>query len=210
MISRRPYNANQAYPQRSRVMRAAQQRILGFTLIEVLVALVIVSLGIFAAVAVVSQSARTKTQLREKTFAHWVAMNVITEWRAKHSLPAEQTSGDMQMATENFHYEMRLSETGFKNLWMLEVSVSNADRPQVLDVVQGFINQEHLKPNPAVVVWDNDPTTISNSSQSPTTNTSAPLAPIPSVTNVGELNSPTDTRSDSSGTTTPETVEPKP
>ena len=53
----------------------------GFTLIEVLAALVIVALGMIAAIQAVTQSARNGTYLRDKTLAHWIGMNVLTERR---------------------------------------------------------------------------------------------------------------------------------
>ena len=51
----------------------------GFTLIEVLAALVIVALGMLGVIQAVTQTARNGTYLREKTLAHWIAMNLITE-----------------------------------------------------------------------------------------------------------------------------------
>ena len=48
----------------------------GFTLIEVLAALVIVALGMLGVIQAVTQTARNGTYLREKTLAHWIAMNV--------------------------------------------------------------------------------------------------------------------------------------
>ena len=46
-----------------------------------LAALVIVALGMLGVIEAVSQSARNGTYLREKTLAHWIAMNVVTERR---------------------------------------------------------------------------------------------------------------------------------
>ena len=54
--------------------RRAPQR--GFTLIEVLAALVIVALGMIAAIQAVTQAARNGTYLREKTLAHWIATGI--------------------------------------------------------------------------------------------------------------------------------------
>ena len=45
----------------------------GFTLIEVLAALVIVALGMLGVIEAVTQSARNGAYLREKTLAHWIA-----------------------------------------------------------------------------------------------------------------------------------------
>jgi len=152
----------------------------GFTLIEVLVALVILSLGLFAATSVIIQSTATKISLREKVFAHWVALNVITEWRHKHSLPPASVNGDAVMANQNFHYRLTLTETGFKNLWMMSVTVTKGDSSAVVDHVDGFISQSQLAPQTVNVTWDYQATL--------STNAISPLA----VSGVGEAHSPTD------------------
>ena len=142
----------------------------GFTLIEVLIALVILSLGQFAAVSVITQSTSTKIALREKTVAHWVALNVLSDYRHRHSLPPPAVSGDADMANQSFHYELTLSETGFKNLWMMSVKVMRADSPTVLDRVDGFVNQSQLNPTPVTIAWDAQATQSINT-QAPLTTT---------------------------------------
>ena len=62
-------------------------RVRGFTLIEVLAALVIVALGMLGVIEAVTQSTRNGTYLREKTLAHWIALNVITEKRLQPEPP---------------------------------------------------------------------------------------------------------------------------
>ena len=66
----------------------------GFTLIEVLVALVIVALGMMGVIQAVIQAATAGTYLREKTLAHWIAMNLITERRLQTAPPEIGTSSD--------------------------------------------------------------------------------------------------------------------
>jgi general secretion pathway protein I len=73
--------------------RCARAR--GFTLIEVLAALVIVALGMLGVIQAVTQTARNGTYLREKTLAHWIAMNVITEAPAA-GRPVTETSDDVE------------------------------------------------------------------------------------------------------------------
>src|SRR5688572_7972969 len=60
----------------------------GFTLIEVVVALIVVSLGMLAVIETVGSTARNNGYLREKTIAHWVAMNKLTETRLLPNAPA--------------------------------------------------------------------------------------------------------------------------
>ncbi len=51
----------------------------GFTLIEVLVALVIVALGMSALLETLGSAADTATWLRDKTFAQWIAFNQLEQ-----------------------------------------------------------------------------------------------------------------------------------
>jgi general secretion pathway protein I len=53
----------------------------GFTLIEVLVALVIVAVGMSAMMGALTSSARTVVYMQDKTFAEWVALNQIANDR---------------------------------------------------------------------------------------------------------------------------------
>lgn len=54
----------------------------GFTLLEVLVALTILAVALGALVKIGSDNARTAAYLRDRTHAHWVAMNVMGRVRA--------------------------------------------------------------------------------------------------------------------------------
>ena len=73
----------------------------GFTLIEVLAALVIVALGMLGVIEAVTQNAKNGSYLREKTLAHWIAMNVITERRLQPSPPdIAETSDEIEYAGE--------------------------------------------------------------------------------------------------------------
>ena len=53
----------------------------GFTLVEVLVALVVVALGLAALMVAVQGAARTSGYLRDKTLAQWIALNRLAEVR---------------------------------------------------------------------------------------------------------------------------------
>lgn len=53
----------------------------GFTLVEVLVALVVVAIGLAALMVAVAGVARTSGYLRDKTLAQWIALNRLAEVR---------------------------------------------------------------------------------------------------------------------------------
>ena len=67
-----------------------------------LAALVIVSLGMLGVIEAVSQTASNSTYLRDKTIAHWVAMNRLTEVRLQQQAPKiDKTSDEVEMAGRN-------------------------------------------------------------------------------------------------------------
>jgi general secretion pathway protein I len=113
----------------------------GFTLIEVLAALVIVALGMLGVIEAVTQSARNGTYLREKTLAHWIALNVITEKRLQpEPPPVTESSGDVEFAGQNWRWRMQVTQTQVASLRRMDVSVRPADAPDSssLATVTGF------------------------------------------------------------------------
>jgi general secretion pathway protein I len=82
---------------RIRTRARIRTRIGGFTLIEVLVALVIVAFGVGAVLAALSASAENVGALREKTLAQWVALNRISDVRLTLNPPQTGTTeGDLR------------------------------------------------------------------------------------------------------------------
>jgi general secretion pathway protein I len=79
----------------------------GFTLIEVLVALVIVAFGVGAVLAALSASAVNVSALREKTLAQWVALNRIADVRLNLQAPQTGTTeGDVKnFANGDWHWQ---------------------------------------------------------------------------------------------------------
>jgi general secretion pathway protein I len=113
----------------------------GFTLIEVLAALVIVALGMIAAIQAVTQSARNGTYLREKTLAHWIGMNVITDRRLQGEPPdVAESTGRVEFAGEFWQWTMKVTQTQVDSLRRMDVAVRRADAPEdsVLASVSGF------------------------------------------------------------------------
>jgi general secretion pathway protein I len=79
----------------------------GFTLIEVLVALVIVAFGMGAVLAALNSSATNLAAMREKTLAQWVALNRIADVRLNLQPPQTGTTeGDVKnFANGDWHWQ---------------------------------------------------------------------------------------------------------
>jgi general secretion pathway protein I len=126
---------------RTEARAAAATAARGFTLIEVLAALVIVALGMLGVIEAVTQEARNGTYLREKTLAHWIAMNVVTEQRLQPAPPpVAESSDDVDFAGRRWHWTMRVSQTQVQSLRRIDVSVRPADAADgaELAAVSGF------------------------------------------------------------------------
>jgi general secretion pathway protein I len=115
----------------------------GFTLLEVMVALVIVALGLMAAFGQVNQTLTVASRLREKTLAHWVAMNEMTRLRLLGEFPAIGTRSDeVEMARTTWRYTIKVVKTPLDALRRVDISIAFADRPDsVVTTLTGFLGQ---------------------------------------------------------------------
>ncbi len=102
----------------------------GFTLIEVMVALAVVSLGLIAVFNGIIQISDQSAHLRERAFAHWVAMNELTRFRVSGAMPeVSDFDGDVEFADTTYRWEATVSETGVEDLRRIDMRVSYADTP---------------------------------------------------------------------------------
>ncbi|MGH8148539.1 MAG: type II secretion system minor pseudopilin GspI [Steroidobacteraceae bacterium] len=103
----------------------------GFTLIEVLVALVIIAIGMAAVLTTLDSSANTVAYLREKTLAQWIALNQIAETRLAATSPAAGTrDGTLDYAGLHWHWRQTVTDGLAPGILQIEVDVQQADTPQ--------------------------------------------------------------------------------
>ncbi len=96
----------------------------GFTLVEVLVALMVVALGLAALMISVSGTARTSGYLREKSVAQWIALNRIEEVRLNLDKFAQSTdTGELDFANRHWHYDTRYFDTSVSTMRRIVVRV---------------------------------------------------------------------------------------
>jgi general secretion pathway protein I len=96
----------------------------GFTLIEVLVALVIVAVGMAAVMSALSSSANTLSFLRDETFAQWLALNQIATLRlSAQQPPVGNSSGDTDFAGRSWHWRQEVVTTDVPGVVRIDVKV---------------------------------------------------------------------------------------
>ena len=109
-------------------MKRARSRHGGFTLLEVLVALAIVTIGMTAWLSALSSSADSASYLRDKTFAEWVALNRIEEVRLALQRPQKgKTDGDTELAGRKWKWQQEVLETEVKGILRVDVKVKPSD-----------------------------------------------------------------------------------
>jgi general secretion pathway protein I len=101
---------------------------LGFTLVEVLVALVIVAFGMGAVLTALTSAADNVTRMREKTFAEWVGLNQLATERLQATLPTTGTKdGDVDFAGKRWHWHEAVENMDLPGIRRLTIQVRYAD-----------------------------------------------------------------------------------
>jgi general secretion pathway protein I len=101
----------------------------GFTLIEVLVALTVIALALSAIIRATGVMTANSAHLKEKTYAHWIAMNRVTELRVTKAWPAVgNSSDDVKMFGEEWRWMQKVSQLAFsEHMRQVEISVIHHD-----------------------------------------------------------------------------------
>jgi general secretion pathway protein I len=113
----------------------------GFTLLEAMVALVIVALGMMAVNSQLNRYVVAASFIEQKTLASWIATNKVTELSVASAWPElGERDDELDFAGRHWRIHTKIEETDVKNLHRADVSVALADDPQrVLDKVSGLI-----------------------------------------------------------------------
>ena len=120
----------------------------GFTLVEVMVALVIISVSISALLFQMGGILDNTAYLRDKTIAHWVALNqlelVYLENQSTNQLLDRERSGSVQMSDRQWYWVIKPKQTQADNFVQVEVSVrDNENDESALVTVIGVLDRFH-------------------------------------------------------------------
>ena len=114
----------------------------GFTLLEVMIALLVITLGLGAVMATTGEAGWKSARLRETTIANWVAYNEIALYRASRTWnKVARLSGETEMANAEWVWRMQVKETDDPSLRRLEVEVSLKGDDAVKARVTGFVGR---------------------------------------------------------------------
>jgi len=110
----------------------------GFSLIEVLVALVIVATAITALITLQTESARSLSALEQRALADIVAENrMVAQWLAAPP-PEGVTRGTVRLAGRQWGWTQRVRATAEPALRRIEVTIRAEGSEQTLAGLTGF------------------------------------------------------------------------
>lgn len=119
------------------MMQVADRSARGFTLIEVLIALLIVALGTGAALMALNSAADNTSRLRDRTFAEWIGFNQISTTRLAAAMPTEGvTTGEIEdYASVRWHWQQDVTQISLPGIYRITVKVRHADGTNDSDAV---------------------------------------------------------------------------
>jgi general secretion pathway protein I len=161
------------------------RQVRGFTLVEVLVALVVVALGLTALMVAVNGTARTSGLLRDKTLAQWIALNRLAEVRLNVVKFGQNTdTGELNFASRKWHYDTRYFDTSIASMKRVVVRVYLGDaKTKGNPVAQavGFLGGSLTPAGSTIADWTQGVLTapVAGTPNTGTPNTGTPLPGIP-------------------------------
>lgn len=107
-----------------------KRRSLGFTLIEVLIALAIIAIGLTAALRASGAGTDGTLEYRNRLLALWLAQNVVAERTARvESPPTGVQEHETDFAGQRFLLREEIKSTPNLRFLRLEVTVASPDQP---------------------------------------------------------------------------------
>lgn len=115
----------------------------GFTLIEVLIALVILAISMTAIIRASSQTVANLDYLQNKTVAHWVALNTLVRLHA-NAIPNLNlrgiNRGDEVMLAKTWQWQLSLTANPLSSdVYQATVQVSLPGQEQIFDTLSDYI-----------------------------------------------------------------------
>lgn len=113
----------------------------GFTLVEVVVALAVIALALSAIIQTTGGFIANQVYLHDRTMAHWVARNALTEWQLARQWPElGKHTGTAEFANREWDWAIQVTQTDEDKMRRLDVEVRHVDEQgNPLARMSGFV-----------------------------------------------------------------------
>lgn len=123
-------------------LKKTNQRQSGMTLLEVMLALVILATAGLAVMQAASESLRNQDYLQQKTFATWVASNRLAELKIEDEWPGlNWEEEEIEFAGVIWYLRYKGVKTSNNNFRALDVEVSDTKDGQALGYIRTYVAQ---------------------------------------------------------------------
>jgi general secretion pathway protein I len=112
-----------------------------------MIAVAVVGIGLVAAFSGIVQLSAGGAYLRDKTMAHWIAMNRLAEMRLAEAWPATgESDEEIEFADQRWHWSAQVTATDVPSLRRIDLTVSRKDEgpERVLARLAGFAGQPRV------------------------------------------------------------------
>lgn len=122
----------------------APKHLQGFTLIEVMVALTIIAISLTALLSTSGTQANSASYLKQKTLAHWVAVNELTQIRIAKEFPdVGDKKGETTMANNDWYWTRTTKATEDENARQITFAMyADKERTKNLTSLIGYANRD--------------------------------------------------------------------
>lgn len=103
----------------------------GFTLLEVLVALVVAAVALSASIKLIGLYAGNSARIQERLYAHWAASSVLVNSQLLEPWPDTETAdGEIRFAGRDWFWRKAVTDTPYPGVRRIEVQVFFDEKDQ--------------------------------------------------------------------------------
>lgn len=103
----------------------------GFTLFEVLVALVVAAVALSASVKLIGQYAGNSARIQERLYGHWAASNLLVNGQLAEAWPdTDTTDGEIRFAGRDWFWRRLVTDTPYAGVRRVEVQLFFEEQDQ--------------------------------------------------------------------------------